>query len=93
MRRSLSAPSALATSIAELTGAAAFCVRRAEQLDLSHIGGGNGVGVFDVERDNFLRLAVFEHVEVFGLQVAHEVAVLVAHGDVDQDELRLRRKT
>ena len=49
----------------------------------------HGVGIFQIEREHLLRLVVFEHGEVFALQVAHRIAIPVAHGHVHQHQFGL----
>ena len=58
--------------------------------DLPHPFGGDRRGRGDVdgrERDDRLRLAVFEHREVLGAQAVNRLAVLVEHRDVEPDEI------
>ncbi len=63
---------------------------RRQQRRLGRGRGQYGVCIFEIERNDLLRLIVFENGEVLTLEVAHRVAILVAHGHVDQHQLRGR---
>src|SRR5205823_13042873 len=45
--------------------------------------------LLEAEAADLLRLAVFDDLEVLGLQTAHHGAGAIAHDDVDRDELRV----
>ena len=44
------------------------------------------IGIFGIDRDDLLRFAVLQQREIFFLEIADEVAITVAHRDVDQNQ-------
>ena len=61
--------------------------RRALRLHLGRSALREALDILEIERPQLLRLAVFEHREIALLQIANEVAMLVAHAHVHQHQV------
>ena len=68
----------------------ALRLSRAKQCRFCRSGRKHSIGIFQIERNHLLRLVIFENGKVLALEVAHRIAVLVAHSHVHQHQFGLR---
>src|SRR6266851_4222278 len=61
----------------------------AQQRRLCRGRGQYRIRIFEIERNHLLGLVIFQYGEVFALEIANRVAVLVAHGHVHQHQFSL----